>query len=380
MTSLTEESKESIFAEPSDQNAYEKYAKSILKDALRLKPGENLTIEAWEHDLDFAKEIKLQARKLGANAVLITEDDKNYFRLAEGGSEKSLGKVGEHEWALLENSDAYVFFPGPSDMQRHLKLDAKKRAAAQAYNSEWYRRASRAGVRGARIRTAYATPSRGDMYSIDPKQWYANTLEAIDVDYSQIEKRGKKLASLFRNAKEIRITAPNGTDLRLQMSRVSPHVYSGLLPGPLKYTPYSNIANIPGSELDIVPSPTRADGKLLFDLPSYQTGGNIEGLSWTFHKGRLTASSASKNHELFSVEYKKAKGDKDRIGVVLVGLTPKLRYGSTNDMHVEGAVSIGIGSLGEGDKNKTDYSFIATISNATVELDGKKVLVDGRLA
>lgn len=379
MTSLIEEKQvETESTEAAEGSRYTKYALRILKDALRLTPGENLTIEVWEHDIDFAKEIKLQARKLGANVLLFTEDDKNYFRLAEGGSEKSLGKIGKHEWALLENTDAYVFFPGPADIQRQQKIDAKKRQAAQAYNGEWYQRASKAGVRGVRVRTAYVTPSRAEMYGFDPEEWYQNTLEAIDVDYQRIEKTAQKLALLFKKARNIRIRAPNGTDLKLETSRVAPHPYSGSLPKPLRYTTYSNIANVPGSELDVVPKATVAEGTVAFDVPVLQDGKKIEELTWVFKNGKLSESSAKQNYELFSSGFKKAKGDKDRLGVIVIGLTPKLNYGYTTDMHVEGAVTLGIGNLGEGDKNKTDYSFLATLSNATLELDGKKVIADGR--
>jgi aminopeptidase len=381
MASLTEQKQVNARSqtEPSRGARYEKYARRIVNDALKLKPGENLTIEAWEHDLDFAREIKVQARKIGANALLFVEDDKNFFRLAESGSEKSLGKVGKHEWALLENTDAYIFFPGPSDYQRHLKLDSKKRQLTQAYNSEWYRRASKNHVRGARIRTAYATPSRADMYSVDPNEWYQNALEAIDIDYEKIEKKTQKLAYLFKNGHTIRLKAPNGTDLRMEISGVPPHAYSGLLPRPLRYSIYAGIANLPGSELDIVPKPTYAEGKVVFNRPVLQNTGKIEGLKWVFKNGKLADSSAKKNHELFASGYRKAKGDKDRLGALVIGLTPKLAYGYNYDMNVEGAVTLGIGSLGEGDKNKTDYSFLATLSNATLELDDTKVIVSGRL-
>jgi leucyl aminopeptidase (aminopeptidase T) len=380
MTSIAEQKQNGTrSSEPSGQSRYSKYARRIINDVLHLKPGENLTIEAWEHELDFAREIKLQARMIGAHVLLFVEDDKNYFRLAEGGFEKSLGNVGEHEWALVENSDAYVFFPGPADIQRQLKLEPKKRNQTTAYNDEWYDRARRAGLRGVRVRTSYATPSRADMYLLDHAKWYQNTLDSIDVDYEKIEKKAQKLAFLFKNSNSIKIRAPNGTNLRMEMSRVIPHVYSGSLPKPLKYSKYAAVGNVPGSELDVVPKPSVAEGKIVFDRPIYQSGQTIEGLSWTFRDGKLLESSAKKNYEAFQKGYKRSKGDKNRLGALVIGLTPKLVYGSTNDVNVEGAVSVGIGSLGEGDTNKTDYSFLGTLSNANVELDDVKVVVAGHL-
>src|SRR5579862_302492 len=90
MSTVSQHKKTKTRTRAEGQARYSKFAKKIVNDALRLRPGENLTIEAWEHELDFAKEIKLQARKIGANVLLIVEDDMNYFDLAERGFEKSL--------------------------------------------------------------------------------------------------------------------------------------------------------------------------------------------------------------------------------------------------------------------------------------------------
>jgi aminopeptidase len=362
-----------------DQKSYEKYAKKIVTDVLHLKKGENLTIEAWEHQLPFAKEVRYQARKLGANVLLFVEDDENYFRLLEEGKEGSLGHVGKHEWSLLENSDAYVFFPGPADALRQSKSDAKRRSRSTAYNQEWYRRASKAGVRGVRVRTAYVTPSRADMMGFDHQKWMLNMLGAIDVDYAKIDRRGKKLVSLFRTGKKVKIESPLGTDLQLKLRGANPHLYSGIMSKAPTFNIYSSMMYIPGSELDIVPNEKSANGSVYADRPTFSGSKAIEGLKFTFENGRLKNYSAEKNEALFRESFEEAKGDKDRIGGIVLGLTPKLEYGFNMDFHVEGSVTIGLGSIGEGDRNKTDYQFLATLSNATLQVDGTKVIDKGKL-
>ncbi len=362
-----------------DQKSYEKYAKKIVNDVLHLKAGENLTIEAWEHQLPFAKEVRYQARKLGANVLLFVEDDENYFRLLEEGKEASLGQVGKHEWSLLENSDAYVFFPGPADALRQSMSDAKRRSKSTAYNQEWYRRASKAGVRGVRVRTSYVTPSRANMMGFEYQKWMLNTLGAIDVDYAKIDRRGKRLVSLFRSGKNVKIESPSGTELQLKLRGANPHLYSGTMSKAPTFNIYSSMTYIPGSELDIVPDEKSANGTVFVDRPSFSGSKAIEGLKLTFEKGRLKKYSADKNEELFRKSYEEAKGGKDRIGAIVLGLTPKLDYGFNMDFHVEGSVTIGLGSLGEGDRNKSDYQFLATLSNATLKIDDTKVIDKGRL-
>jgi aminopeptidase len=372
-------SERSLSVKLRNQRRYSKHAKRIIEDVLHLKPGENLTIEAWEHELPFAKEIKFQARRLGANVLLSIEDDENYFRLIDSGAEKNLGVVGKHEWSLLENSDAYVFFPGPADAQRQSSLDSKKRRAAQAYNQEWYRRASRAGVRGVRIRTSYVTPSRARMLNFDLRKWYENTLDAIDVDYRKIDEIGRKLSSHFKRGSKVRISAPSGTDLRMKLNGVTPHLYSGIMSRPIKNNIFSSVMSIPGNELDVVPYANSVNGTVFFDRPVFSDSERIEGLRWIFERGKLMKYSARKNLELFSGPYEQAKGDKDKAGVFAIGLNPKLRYGYNQDFHVAGSLTVGIGANYEGDKNKTDYQFVATLSKATVTVGNKKILDAGKI-
>lgn len=359
--------------------SYGRFAKKIINDVLHLKAGENLTIEAWEHQLPFAKEIRFQARKLGANVLMFVEDDENYFRLLEEGKENNLGHVGKHEWSLLENSDAYIFFPGPADAQRQTKLDAKKRSKSTAYNREWYQRAAKAGVRGVRVRTAYVTPSRARMMGFDFRKWMSNTLDAIDVDYDKIYRQGKRLSSLFKLGNNVKIEHPVGTDLRLELRRASPHLYSGVMSKAPSYNIYSCMMYIPGSELDVVPNENSANGSVYFDRSIFAGNKSIEGLKWTFRNGKLTSYSAKKNEALFKKSYEQAKGDRDKIGVIVLGLCPKLEYGFNMDYNVEGSLTIGLGSFGEGDRNKTDYQFLATLSNATLKIDDMKVIDKGKI-
>jgi aminopeptidase len=358
---------------------YERYAKRIVDEVLHLKRGENLTIEAWEHELDFANEIKFVARKRGAHVVLIAENEDNYWRLFDEKSEKILGTLGEHEWKLVENSDAYVFFPGPATAERVSRTDAKRRIAAQAYNEEWYRRAAKSKLRGVRMGVSYATPSRARLNGFDFERWRANALGGIDVDYSKIHSNGKRIAYLFENGNKVAIKSPSGTDLSFDLAGVEPHIYSGDMRKPLGYNAYSAMMTIPGGEVDVVPKATSVKGSVSFDLPLVQNGKRIDGLTWKFAKGRLAEYSATRGLDLFEDGYRKARGDKDKLGILAIGLNPRLEYGFNYDYAVEGSVTLGVGAFLEGDRNKTDYSFAASISNATLRLDDIVVVENGRL-
>ncbi len=70
-------------------------------------------------------------------------------------------------------------------------------------------------------------------------------MEGIDADYESIARRARKLASLFKGTSTLQIKASNGTDLKVKLSKLPAHIYSGLMTKPLPYNDFSFITNIP---------------------------------------------------------------------------------------------------------------------------------------
>src|SRR2546428_7204243 len=129
---------------------YEALAKNVVRRSLHIQPKENVIVECWNHGLDAAKEIVYQLRAVGARPMLLLEDEETHWRSVADLPPAKLGQVSASEWAALSKADAYVFFPGPADIARYRK-NMEKSQAATSYNSDWYRRAERAGLRGARV-------------------------------------------------------------------------------------------------------------------------------------------------------------------------------------------------------------------------------------
>jgi leucyl aminopeptidase (aminopeptidase T) len=125
---------------------------------------------------------------------------------------------------------------------------------------------------------------------------------------------------------------------------------------------------------------TSGEGHVIFDLPVQLQGSNIEGLEWVFEKGKLTSITGKKNVEVVSKSIEKATGDNNRIAFLGIGLNPKAEYGYLMDNIVEGAISIGIGdNEALGGKNKSSSGAGASLGRATVEIDGRAIIKDGKL-
>src|SRR5947207_19775 len=98
--------------------------------------------------------------------MLLFEDADSYWRSVKTLPESKLGQVGSHEWKAIGEADGYVFIPGPADITK-IREAGKKYSAATAYNDEWYRRAKRNRLRGARLGLGYVTEARARSYGFD---------------------------------------------------------------------------------------------------------------------------------------------------------------------------------------------------------------------
>ncbi len=357
---------------------YSLLAKNVIRKSLRIQPKESVIVECWNHGLDAAREILYQVRAAGARPMLLFEDEETHWRSVEGLPAAKLGQVARSEWAALAEADAYVFLPGPADIARYRK-NMEKSQAATAYNADWYKRAEKAGLRGARLLLGYVTRERASSYGYDYDAWRSMVLEASSADFAAVSRKGKKIAALLSREAEVEITAPNGTHLTFELKGRPARAEDGIV-DPEDVKAGHIMVNVPPGYAVVMPDANSAEGTVVFDRPAPYLGANVSGLRFDFEGGHATWS-AEANAELIRSWYDRSKGAKDRLAYLGIGLNPAARYGFLQDDLVIGAVEIDIGDNSEeGGRNKSDFGFGSRLSQATVRV-GKKTLVDGgRLA
>jgi leucyl aminopeptidase (aminopeptidase T) len=363
-------------------------AEKIVKDCLGIKAGENVTIETWTHGLSIAKELVFQVRKAGATPVLLLEDENTFWRTVTKLPPTRLGKVGANEWSILENTDVYIFIPGPEDMERFEGLPERVSDRFEKANEEWYERARRAKIRGVRVGLGYVTPNRAKKFSIDLNEWVQEEVSALDVDYNRIDKIGRKIGSLLNTGKKVTISHENGTNLEFGLSHIGGRK-SVLDTGVMKEQfdavssyKYGVLTNLPSGSVLVAPNEDSAKGAIKFNLPTPSVKGLTRDVSLTFGaQGRLTEYDGGENfEENFKKKYEKERRqDKGKAALFSIGLNPKQKTGLGFDDSAEGVVLFGIGHYSYGDKNNTGFRFYGLLEGATVEIDGKVIARGGRV-
>lgn len=357
---------------------YEAFAKNVIRKSLQIKPKENVIVESWNHGFDAAKEFVYQLRAAGAKPMFLIEDEETHWRSVDTLPPSKLGQVSKSEWAALAEADAYVFLPGPADIVRY-RASMAKMSAATAYNADWYRRGEKAGLRGARVLLGYVSPERAQAYGFEYAPWRTMILEAGTTDFGALSRKGHRLSDALSKAADVHVSDPTGTDLAFRLKGRAGVCDDGIVDAAdLKAGNF--MTGVPGGSSYVAPDESSAEGTVVADLPTPYLGTLSRGVRFEFRDGKA-AWSATDGSEAVRASWDKATGAKDRLAAISIGLNPAAKYGFLQDDLVAGCVEISIGDNSEwGGKNRSNFSFAARLSQATVQIGRKTVVDNGRLA
>ena len=262
---------------------YEALAKNVIRKSLQIQPKEGVIVECWNHGLEPAKEFIYQLRAVGAKPMLLFEDEETYWRSVETLPPSKLGQVSKAEWSALEDADAYIFFPGPADIARYRRNMAKM-GAATAYNSDWYRRGRKAGLRGARVVLGYVSMERAQTYGFDFSAWRAMILAAGGANFGAISRRGKRLAALLSQEADVHVTAANGTDFTFRLKGRDARCEDGIVDAKdLKEGEF--MTGVPPGSSYVAPDEASGEGTVVADLPLPYLGTWSRGIRFEFRDG-----------------------------------------------------------------------------------------------
>jgi leucyl aminopeptidase (aminopeptidase T) len=189
----------------------------------------------------------------------------------------------------------------------------------------------------------------------------------------------ESLASAMSGDGEVQVTTPFGTDLRFRLDK-RPVDYSNGLATEEK-AERGEVVFLPAGGVEVSAAEDSAEGRVVYDVTIRAEKGLVQSLSLQLAQGRIKGVSAKSGKEIFDASpLRKITGDEDRFAFFGFGLNPKLRHGFTQDDKVLGGVTIGFGdNMDKGGKNVASGGWWASMTKATVTINGQRVMEDGRL-
>ncbi|MGI0151916.1 MAG: hypothetical protein ACREC5_08275, partial [Thermoplasmata archaeon] len=249
-----------------------------------------------------------------------------------------------------------------------------------AYNTEWYRVARRRRIRGARMEIAMATAENARARGVDLGIWRRELIEAAKVPPRTFSRVARRLLSALTKGRELRLTSPNGTDLKIPLRRHAPHLDDGIV-DEKDLKAGDNLATVPAGDLLALLDGSALEGTLVSNAPSwFRSAHRMEGGRWEFRGGRLVSFDYQHGGEIFSEAYAAAAKGKELPALFEVGLNPALRHSPQLEDQALGAASVYIGAnRAYGGANGVPFSAYLVLRDAAVSIDGTPYLQDGKV-
>jgi leucyl aminopeptidase (aminopeptidase T) len=356
-------------------------ARKVVKECLQVKEDEQVLIQTWDHTLDISNSLALEVQQAGAVPFVNLTTQDSFLNYLTKVPEKYYGKTPRASLSLLDEIDAQVVLFGPKDPK--VLTMAPGERFAKAFDSE---KPVMEKLRERKIRTAYlpvgyVTSERALNYGLDLSKWRNNHDQAIDVDMQKMAALGKKLSSKLHNASKVHISHSNGTNLTFSIRDRPVHVRDGIIDQE-DISKGNFTESLPSGSVLVAPVESSAEGAVIFDAPQALMGKMVKGFKMSFQNGKLVSFDAKENLEAFAGLYRGASGDKDRLGWFSIGINPKAQaigVVGTDELAL-GGVTIDIGYNKDlGGNNDTTFGYGQTLSKATVEVDGRPLLQEGKV-
>ena len=199
---------------------------------------------------------------------------------------------------------------------------------------------------------------------------------AINADYEECDRLGKKLGALLAKSEEVRITSPLGTDIKGYVKDRPVQYETGLFKEPGQF------AAFPNSEINISPLEGTAEGTIVSDVSIMSVGVTLyDHVTLIVKNGEVVdvqgGMAASKFAQILEDLHDQKAYNYAEFGI---GLNPESRLCATNleDLGRLGNCHAGIGSnFAIGGKILAPNHIDAMYKDATVYFDGKVVLDNG---
>ncbi len=354
-------------------------SEKIVKECLKINENDSVLIVSGLHNIDFAEEIAINCYKVGATPLISATSDDYTKRIFSEVREKNLEKVHKHLLGLFNELDVRIAIE-PYENPFLLKdVSESKIGARRKANEPIWDKIVERGIKW--LYLGYPTKKMAEAYNIPYDELKNMYLKMLNIDYKQLEKTCKKIKNFLIGKKKVRITHSNGTDLTFSIENRRINVDDGTISEENVKEGDTGL-NLPSGEVFVAPIEDSANGKIIFNCPTYYKGKEIKNLELTFENGRIININAEKGKEVFERAIENAHGDKEFIAEWGIGLNPFAKpIGYTLiDEKVMKSIHIAIGeNRGYGGKNKATIHWDLVLLNPNVYVDEKEFMKNGKI-
>lgn len=365
---------------------YKAIAERIVVQSANVKEGDRVVVQGDVRDIELIEEVALAVWKRGAEPIQIVSREKAARRYFDEVPKKYDALPLALSLKLVEAQTVAIDiggqeFPGLFSDVVPERFNATSKRLQDVANARLQR-----GVRSVSLGNGlYPTEATAKQYGLTKNQLAKLYWAGVNVDYNKLQVTGAAVRSVLAAGKEVRVTHPNGTELKFRIEGRPVFVSDGVISAEdlAKGGPATQVW-LPAGEVYLVPVPGTAEGKIVFDTIPFDAG-VIVGATFTVKAGKLTAHSAKPgpDYERWKALYEAAPEGKNDLALLDVGINSNVKVppGSKLTTWVPaGTVSLGFGgNTWAGGSNDMGWAASGSLNGCTVTVDGKTVVEKGVL-
>ena len=361
-----------------------KIADTLVNSCANLRFDDLVMITGGSQDQQLLEDVAIEVRKLGAHPMIDLKSDRLDLKFYTDVAARFDSQSPNLALKVAESIDALISIDYSQRPDLLAKVQADRIAdSAKAFAPVSRRLLDRGVVQVHLGNGLYPTQARARQFGITESELAQIFWDGVNVDYKMLQNIGERVKSMLAAGRETRITAPNGTDLTVEIARRPVFVSDGVISSEERYTggPACQ-AWLPAGEVFLAPVKGTAKGTFVADTFFFE-GQRIEGLTMKFSQGKMTSLTAKSDIKMLRERYDAAPTGRDMFAAIDIGINPNVKAPRGSKMVTwvaSGTVSLGIGNNHwAGGENEVPFDLFAHLTKATLTVDGRKIVENGRL-
>lgn len=365
---------------------YKATAERIVVQSANVKEGDRVVVQGDVRDIELIEEVALAVWKRGAEAIQVVGRERTARRFFDEVPKKYDAMPLALMRKLVEAQTVAIDISGQEFPTLFSDVPPERFAAIGKRINDVLNARQERGVRSVNLGNGlYPTEAIAKQFGLTKDQLTELFWAGVNVDYNKLQATGAAVRSVLAAGREVLVTHPNGTELKLRIEGRPVFVSDGVISAEdiAKGGPATQVW-LPAGEVYLAPVPGTAEGKIVADTMPFETG-VLVGATFTVQAGKLTAHSANAgpDYERWKAFYAAVPEGKNDFAVLDLGINPNVKVppGSKLTSWVPaGTVSLGFGGNNwAGGSNDMGWNAVASLNGCTVTVDGKMIVEKGVL-
>ncbi|MCZ6492491.1 MAG: aminopeptidase, partial [Planctomycetota bacterium] len=205
-------------------------ADTLVNKSANIRYGELVLISGGVRDQQLLEDIAIEVRKLGAHPVITISSDRLTRNIFTQVPARFDNQEPTFVLRMAETINAMISVDYRESFGILADVPAERRAAhAKAFEPVHKKMLERSVIHTHLGNGLYPTKALAEQFGITRNELSRIFWRGVNVDYDQLQATGERVKNILAAGREVRITAPNGTDLTVEITRRPIFVSDGVI-------------------------------------------------------------------------------------------------------------------------------------------------------